>query len=101
MVRYTLEQLVFMYDAYVKYKSARKCQRKFQCKSRDERLLSRQTIHNLVSKLRTMGLLRDKKLKHKCQVLTQEKLDDIGSRLEHTPRKSLKCPAQETGVLKV
>jgi hypothetical protein len=31
-------------------------------------------------------------------VLTEEKLDDIGVRLEHTPRKSLKRLAQETGV---
>jgi hypothetical protein len=30
-------------------------------------------------------------------VLTEEKLDDIGARLEHTPRKSLKRLAQETG----
>jgi DNA-binding IclR family transcriptional regulator len=33
-------------------------------------------------------------------VLTEEKLDDIGARLEHTPRKSLKHIAQETGVSK-
>jgi hypothetical protein len=33
-------------------------------------------------------------------VLTEEKLDDIGSRLEHAPRKSLKRLAQETGVKK-
>jgi hypothetical protein len=33
-------------------------------------------------------------------VLTDEKLDDIGARLEHIPRKSLKCLAQETGVSK-
>jgi hypothetical protein len=32
-------------------------------------------------------------------VLT-EKLDDIGARLEHTGRKSLKCLAQGTGVSK-
>jgi hypothetical protein len=32
-------------------------------------------------------------------VLTQEKLDDIGARLEHTPRKSLKHLAQ-SGVSK-
>jgi hypothetical protein len=31
-------------------------------------------------------------------VLTEEKLDDIGARIEHTPRKSLKCVAQEIGV---
>jgi DNA-binding MurR/RpiR family transcriptional regulator len=31
-------------------------------------------------------------------MLSEEKLDDIGARLEHTPRKSLKHLAQETGV---
>jgi hypothetical protein len=38
------------------------------------------------------------KQKHKRQMLTEEKLDDTGARLEHTPRKSLKLLAQETGV---
>jgi hypothetical protein len=33
-------------------------------------------------------------------VLNDEKLDDIGARLEHIPRKSLKCLAQESGVSK-
>jgi hypothetical protein len=47
-----------------------------------------------------MELLTDKKQKHKRQVLTEEKVDDIRARLEHTPRKSLKHPAQETGVSK-
>jgi hypothetical protein len=42
----------------------------------------------------------DKKQKHKRRVLTEEKLDDIGARLELTPRKSLKRLAQETGVSK-
>jgi hypothetical protein len=41
-----------------------------------------------------------KKTKHKRRVLTEEKLDEIGARLEHTPRKSLKRLAQETGVSK-
>jgi hypothetical protein len=47
-----------------------------------------------------MGLLIDKKTKHKCCVLTEKKLDDRGARFEHTSRKSLKRLAQETGVLK-
>jgi transposase len=86
----------------MKYGSARKCRRKFRHTSKfhDERVSSRQTIHNLLNKLRTTGLLIDKKEKHKCQVLTEEKLDDIGARLKHTPRKSLKHLAQETGVSK-
>jgi hypothetical protein len=62
--------------------------RKFGCKFRDENVPSIQTIHNLVNKLRTTG------------VLTDENLDYIGARLEHTPRKSLKLLAQETGVSK-
>jgi hypothetical protein len=33
-------------------------------------------------------------------VLTEENLDNIGARLEHTPGKSLKRLAQETGVSK-
>jgi transposase len=98
VVQYTLEQRVFLYDSYVKYRSARKCQRKFRRKFRDERVPSRQTIHNLVNKLRSTGLWRDKEQKHKRRVRTEEKLDDIGARLEHTPRKSLKCLVLETGV---
>jgi hypothetical protein len=45
-----------------------------------------------------MGLLIDKKEKHKCQVLNEEKLNDTGTLLAQTPRKSLKCLAQEPGV---
>jgi hypothetical protein len=37
---------------------------KFQCKFCDEKVLSTQTIHNLVNKLRIMELLIDKKQKH-------------------------------------
>jgi hypothetical protein len=53
----------------------------------------------MVTKLRTTGVSIDKKQKHKRRVLTEEKLDGTGARLEHTPRKSQKL-AQETGVLK-
>jgi hypothetical protein len=53
-----------------------------------------------MNELRTMGLLIDQKQKHKYRVLTKETLHNIGARLEHTPRKSLKRLAQETGVSK-
>jgi hypothetical protein len=86
MVQYTLEQSVLLYDSYVKYGSARKCQRKFRRKFRGERVPSRQIIHNLVNKRRSTGFLIDKKQKHKRRVLIEEKLDDTGARLEYTPR---------------
>jgi hypothetical protein len=53
-----------------------------------------------VNELRTTGLLIDKKTKYKRRVLTEEKLDDVGASLEHTPRNSVKLLAQETGVSK-
>jgi biotin operon repressor len=80
MVRHTLQQHVFLYDTYVKYRSARNCQQKFQHKFRDKRVPSRQTIHNLVNKLRITGFLIDKKQNHKRRVLTEEKLDDRETR---------------------
>jgi hypothetical protein len=45
------------------------------------------------------GLLIDKKQTNKRRVFTG-KLDDIGARLEHTPRKSLKHLAQDTRMSK-
>jgi hypothetical protein len=95
MVRYTLEQHVFLYVSYVKYRSARKRRRNF----RDDRVPSRQTILNLVNKLTTTGLLRDKKQKYKRRVLT-EKVDGIGIRLDHISSISLKRLVQETGMSK-
>jgi hypothetical protein len=89
----------FLCDSYVKYSSAGRCRRKFRRKFHDEIIPSRQTINNLVNKLRTTELLMDKKRKHKRRVLT-EKLHYIGARLEHTPRKSLKRLDQETGASK-
>jgi NifU-like protein involved in Fe-S cluster formation len=62
----------------------------------DVNFTMKETIHNSMNKLRSAGLLIDKKQKHKCIVLTEEKLNDLGARLEHTLRKSLKRLAQET-----
>jgi hypothetical protein len=79
-------------------RSAIKCRRKFRRKFRDERVPSRQTIHNLVNKLRTTGLVTNKKQELSRRVLTEEKIDDTGAKLEHTPRNSLKRLAQQNGV---
>jgi transcriptional regulator of NAD metabolism len=70
MIHSALKQLVFLNDTYVKYRSAGMCRRKFS----DERVPSREAIHNLVNKLRTTGPLIDKKTKHKRRVLTEKKL---------------------------
>jgi hypothetical protein len=79
MVRYTLEQRVFLYDTYVKYGSAGKCRQKFRRNFRDEIFPSKQTIHSLVNKLRTTVLLIDRDQRHTRRVLTEEKLDAKGA----------------------
>jgi hypothetical protein len=100
VVRYTLEPRVFLCGTYVKYGSARKCRQKFCRKFHDERVPNRQTIHSLVNKLRKAGWVIDKKQIHKRRGLTEGKIDDIGARLEHTPRKSQKRLDQETRLSK-
>jgi hypothetical protein len=100
MVRYPLEHYIYLCDICVKYGSARKRRWKFRRKFRTDKDPSRKTIHSLVNELRSTGILIDKKQKHKCRVFTEEKLDDIGARFEHAPRKSLKRLAQETKLKK-
>jgi hypothetical protein len=90
MMQYTFRASVLLYYTYVKYGSAKKCRRKFRLKFRDERVSSRQTIHDSVNKLRSTGMLISNKQKRKRRVLTEKKLDDTGARLVHTSRKSLK-----------
>jgi hypothetical protein len=50
----------------------------------------KQIFHCLVNKLKTTGLLPDKKPDTKRNVLTEETLDDICVRLETSSTKSLK-----------
>jgi hypothetical protein len=59
------------------------------------RVFCRQTIHNLVNKLRSAALLTHKEQKHKRWVLTEEKLDDIGTILEHKRRMERQSLMQE------
>jgi hypothetical protein len=46
------------------------------------------------------GSVTRQEKKYKVLVLTEEKLEDTGTRHEHSPRKSLKNLAQEIEVLK-
>jgi hypothetical protein len=50
-----------------------------------------------VNKVRTHCILIDRKLLERNRVLTEEKLDDIGHRLENSPRKSLR-QLRQSGV---
>jgi hypothetical protein len=89
---------------HVKCRFATKCRRKFRRKFLDEKVPSRQTIHNSANKLRWTRLLIDKIQKYRSQyrsrVFVKERLDDVGTTLEHIPRKSVKYLAQKSAVSK-
>jgi hypothetical protein len=100
MVKYTLEQRIFLYDSYVKKKSYKSCKRRFHCRYPGVRIPASSTILRLEKKVRSTGSFLDKKYTRQNAVLTEEMLDKIGARLEHSPRKSLAQLAQQAQVLK-
>jgi hypothetical protein len=76
----------------------KKIRKRFQYKFQDVTVQHRETVCGIVNKLR-QGCYWTK-FKLKCCVLTVEEVDEVSSRLEHSPWKSLRCLAQETIVSK-
>ncbi|KAJ4440888.1 hypothetical protein ANN_10735, partial [Periplaneta americana] len=78
----------------------KRCRREFEHRFAGVRIHSRSTIHDLVNKVRRTGSFLNKKCVQQCCVLTEGKLDEVGARLEHSPRKSLPRLAQEVNISK-
>jgi hypothetical protein len=100
MVKYTLEQRIFLYDSYVKKKSCKSGKRRFRRRYPGVCIPASSTILRLVKTVRSTGSFLDKKYTRQNAVLTEETLDEIGSRLEHSPRKSPARLAQQAQVSK-
>ncbi|KAJ4434323.1 hypothetical protein ANN_22880 [Periplaneta americana] len=62
--------------------------------------LARQLFMTLSIKSRRTGSFLNKKHVQQRRVLTEEKLDEVGTRLEQSPRKSLRHLAQEVNISK-
>ena len=56
------------------------------------------TIRRQAKRFKETGSVKNRKVNCRCYVLTEETLDEIGERLEHTTEKSLKHLSPETGV---
>jgi hypothetical protein len=80
----------------MKCNSASNSRRKFRRKFPRVQIPHRNTIQNLVSNVRTTSMLTEGKPKRHCQVLTEEKFDEIYAWLEWSPHKSLKCTKNES-----
>jgi hypothetical protein len=97
MVKYTLERRIFLYDSYVKNKS---CKSRFHHRYPGVRIPASSAILRLVKKVHSTGSFLDRKYTRQNAVLTEETLDEIEAKLEHSPRKSLARLAQQAQVSK-
>ena len=88
MPTYTLQQRIFIYDSYVITSSCREVVRRFEANYPGVRVPSREAVCLLV-KFRETGSILDKKRNVKRRVLMEQKLEEIGERLENSPQKSL------------
>ena len=98
MPTYTLQQRIFMYDSYVITSSCREVVRLFQANYPGMCVPSKEAVRLLVNKFRKMGSILDKKRNVKWHVHTEQKLEEIGERLENSPQKSLRRLAQGTDI---
>ncbi|KAJ4440903.1 hypothetical protein ANN_10750 [Periplaneta americana] len=93
--KFTLEQRVFMYAAYVKTESCREVRRQFEVKYSGAPIQGRETVRRLVNKLRTTGSINATIPERKRRVLTGEKIDEISASFTRSPNKSLRRVSQE------
>ena len=85
MPTHTLQQRIFMYDSYVITSSCREVVRRFQAHYPGVRVPSREAVRLLVNKFRETGSILDRKRNVKRRVLTEQKLEEIGERIENSP----------------
>ena len=93
---FSLCEHVYIHNTYMKSrKSCSEIRRKFWVKFPGQPLPNPSTIRRQAKRFKETGSVKDRKVNRRRHVLT---LDEIGGRLEHTPKKSLKRLLQETGV---
>ena len=102
MVRHlTVQGRIFLCKSYFKNNSTSCAGREFIETYCNAVPPSRSTIQRLLNKFETIGTVLDKKHSQTQMVLTEEKLNETGDNLEHSPQKSLIKFAQQTNVFSV
>ena len=99
--KYSLREHIYIYNTYIKYrKSCAKTRRKFRRKYPNRPLIWKNTILRLVKTFNETGSVNGNVRKQTRRILIEAKLDEISVALHGSPRKSLRCLAQQTGVCK-
>ena len=84
---FSLCERVYIHNTYMKSrKTYSETGRKFQVKFPGRPVPNPSTIRRWAKRLKETGSMKNRKVNHRCHVLTEETLDEIGERLEHTPK---------------
>ena len=96
---FSLCEPVYICNRYMKSrKSCSETRRKFRVKFPGRPVPNPSTIRRQAKRFKETGSVKNRKVNRRRHVRTEETLDEIGERLEHTLQKSLKRLSQETGV---
>ena len=96
---FSLRERVHIHNTYMKSsKSCSETRRKFRIKFPVRRVPNPSTIRRQAKRFKETGPVKNINVNRRRHVLTEQTLDDIGERLEHTPQKSVKRLSQKTGV---
>ena len=96
---FSLREHMYIHNTYMKSrKSCSETRRKFRIMFPGRPVPNPSTIRRQAKRFKEKGSVKNRNVNHRCHVLKEETLDDIGERLKHTPQKSLKRLSQETGV---
>ena len=95
---FSLHERVYIHNTYMKSRKSCSVTRKFRIKFPEWLVPNPSTIRRLAKRIKETGSIKNRNVNSRRHVLTEETLDEIGERLEHTPQKSLKRLSQKTGV---
>ena len=96
---FSLCQRVYIHNMYMKSrKSSSETRCKFRVRIPGGPVPNPSTIRRQAKRFKEAGSVKIRKVNRRRHVLTEETLDEIGERIEHTLQKSLKRLSQETGV---
>ena len=94
---FSLCERVYIHDMKSRM-SCSETRRKFRVKFPGGPVPNPSTIRRQAKRFKETGSVKNRKVNRRRHLLTEETLDEIGERLEHTLQKSLKRLSQETGV---
>jgi hypothetical protein len=95
-----IKYCIFLYESYVNCGSCGKCWEKLSHKQPRVIVANTREIFKLMDKVRCIASVLGKKPFKKYDLLAEQRVDEIGTVLEYSPRQSPRHRPQETGISK-